>query len=68
MVVWVKTPVPSSPQTCKLTAVNRIDTINFSRITATGIRVHSLELAYFGYKKHQKKNSYYKPMKLVAKP
>ena len=35
-----KTPVPSSPQTCELTAViltavNRIETVNFSRITAS---------------------------------
>ena len=30
-----KTSVPSSPQTCELTAVNRIETVNFSRITAS---------------------------------
>jgi hypothetical protein len=53
-----KTPVPSSPQTCKLmavifTAINRIDTVNFSRIM--GIRVHGLQIAHFGYNNVQRK-------------
>ena len=70
-----KIPVPSSSQTCKLTAViitavNRIDTVIFSRITAsygyTGAR-SALSSFWVQYRTEHMKNGGKNLMNLVAK-